>query len=436
MAISHCSVRRGLAGKGAPHALYVQGEGRYGDRADVEHIEHGNMPSFAAADPLAFWRAADANERSNGRAYTELQYAVPRELTERKDQIRFARQMADGIVGVKHPYTLAMHDSKAADGGRNVHVHLMFSERQLDGIERGPEQFFKRAAAPYRHRVTKEMMPADPAKGGAAKDRAMNAKTFVTDVRERYGRVVNATLERLGVDQRISMKAHPSLEPEPKLGPAHQRAEFNVARDARLERVRELRAARVEWKAVVAEHQTLRSKILDLSGDIEAAKAERARQREADRRKPAPAPLMPMSDEERRRALAGDDTPDPAKQLARFRAAQAPAVPVPSAEERRKTGFEKMRADLAQMPDGRRFKLFDAPIDVERARHSGTVLLSTDLHIAQDIGRHEAVIHERRRLDGDPKVGQSVTIQYNGGRASVTLKPDRSLDRNRPGPRR
>lgn len=157
--------------------------------------------------------------------------------------------MADGIVGVKHPYTLAMHDSHAADGERNVHVHLMFSERQLDGIERGPEQFFKRAAAPYRHRVTKEMMPADPTKGGAAKDRAMNGKTFVTDVRARYERVVNAELERAGVDARISMKANPRQEPEPKLGPAHQRADFNVARDARLERVRELRTARAEWKA-------------------------------------------------------------------------------------------------------------------------------------------------------------------------------------------
>lgn len=70
------------------------------------------------------------------------------------------------------------------------------------------------------------MMPAGPTKGGAAKDRAMNAKTFVTDVRARYERVVNAELERAGVDARISMKANPRQEPEPKLGPAHQRADL------------------------------------------------------------------------------------------------------------------------------------------------------------------------------------------------------------------
>lgn len=407
MAISHCSVRRGLAGKGASHALYVQGLGRYGDRADVEHIEHGNMPGFAVADPMAFWQAADVHERANGRAYTELQYAVPRELIERKDQIRFARRMADGIVGVKHPYTLAMHDSKAADGERNVHVHLMFSERQLDGIERGPEQFFKRAAAPYRHRVTKEMMPADPAKGGAAKDRAMNAKTFVTDVRERYERVVNATLERLGVDYRISMKANPRLEPEPKLGPAHQRADFNAARDARLERVRELRAGRAEWKAMVAEHQTLRSEILDLSGDISSAKAERDLQRQA-----APAPLMSMSTEERRRALVSNDVPDPSARLKAFREAiqadsqrDLPKI-VMSDDEKRARDAEAVKARLAK----------NGFTDVKTPRpglpYTGSILIVTDFHVAQHAGRDGATLHDKKRLQQSYQVGDKPRIIY------------------------
>lgn len=408
MAISHCSVRRGLAGKGAPHALYVQGGGRYGDRADVEHIEHGNMPGFAAADPLVFWQAADAHERANGRAYTELQYAVPRELTERNDQIRFARRMADGIVGVKHPYTLAMHDSKAADGERNVHVHLMFSERQLDGIERGPEQFFKRAAAPYRHRVTKEMMPADPAKGGAAKDRAMNAKTFVTDVRTRYERLVNAELERLGVDARISMKANPRQEPEPKLGPAHQRADFNVGREARLERVRELRTARAEWKAMVAKHQALRSEILDLSGDIKAAKAEREQQRQAA----PPAPFLSMSAEERRRALVGDDVPDPSARLKAFRAAMEadlqrnPPKLVLSDDEKRARDADEVKARLAK--DG--FTIVHTP--KPGLPYTGAILLVTDFHVAQHAGRDGATLHDKRQLQRSYQVGDKPRIIY------------------------
>lgn len=431
MAISHCSVRRGLAGKGVPHALYVQGEGRYGDRADVEHIEHGNMPSFATADPMAFWQAADANERANGRAYTELQYAVPRELTERDDQIRFARRMADGIVGVKHPYTLAMHDAKAADGARNVHVHLMFSERQLDGIERGPEQFFKRAAAPYRHRVTKEMMPADPAKGGAAKDRAMNAKTFVIGVRARYERLVNAELERLGVNHRISMKANSRQEPEPKLGPAHPRADFNAAREARLERVHELRTARAEWKAVVVEHQALRSEILDLSGDIGTAKAERDRQRQV-----APAPLSSLSMEERRRMLVGDDVPDPQARLRAFREAMEtdlqrnPPKVVLSEKEKRARDVEAAKAQLAKLE--KPYALSRSAVNEAHGRYSGHVLLVTDFHVAQDWGRREAVLHDRAKLSGSYQAGDNVLIQYDNGHGRVEQKPDRSLDRSRP----
>ncbi|WP_250442265.1 MobA/MobL family protein [Caballeronia sp. AZ1_KS37] len=430
MAISHCSVRRGLAGKGGPHALYVQGEGRYGDRADVEHIEHGNMPSFATADPMAFWQAADANERANGRAYTELQYAVPRELTEREDQIRFARRMADGIVGVKHPYTLAMHDAKAADGARNVHVHLMFSERQLDGIERGPEQFFKRAAAPYRHRVTKEMMPADPAKGGAAKDRAMNAKTFVTDVRMRYERLVNAELERLGVDARISMKANPRQEPEPKLGPAHPRADFNVAREARLARVRELRLKRIEFEKIIAERQALQSQIIDLTGDISTAKAEREQQRQT-----APAPLSSLSVEERRRMLVGDDVPDPSARLKAFHAAmeadlQRNPPKIVSEREKRARDVEAAKAQLAKLPTP--YALSRSPVNEAHGRYSGHVLLVTDFHVAQDWGRREAVLHDRAKLSGSYQAGDKVLIQYDNGRGRVEQKPDRSLDRSRP----
>ena len=409
MAISHCSVRHGRAGKGAPHARYVQGEGRYG-RDDVAHVEHGNMPAFAAADPLAFWAAADAHERANGRAYTEVQYAVPRELTERKDQIRFARRMADGIVGVKQPYTLAMHDTEAADGGRNVHVHLMFSERMLDGIERGPEQFFKRAAAPYRHRVTKEMMPADPARGGAAKNREMHAKSFVTDVRARYERTVNRELERMGVDDRISMARNERAEPEPKLGPAHPRAGRDTRREARMERVRELRTARTEWKGIVAEHQALRSEILDLSNDLKAALAERERQQQAERQRPAPVPSVP-SYEERRRALVGDDVPDPRKRLAAMRAAMEAdlmrnAPKVLSEDELRARDAAAVRAELVKQG---KTQVNDAKPGIP---HTGRILLVTDFHVAQDAGRDWATLHDKRQLRQQHEVGEIARIRY------------------------
>jgi len=388
MANVHCSVKNGRAGKGASHARYVQGEGRYASRDDVAYVEHENMPTFAAADPLAFWKAADANERANGRAYREVEFSVPRELNERKDQIRFAQQMAYGIVGVKHPYTLAMHDTEAADGGRNVHVHLMFSERALDGIERSAEQFFKRANK------------ANPEKGGAAKDRTMNARSFVAETRQRYEQTVNRTLEKHGHEQRISMARNPRFEPEPKLGPVHPRAGRDERREARLERVREIRTGRSEWTRLKETLAATRSEILDLSGDIQAALAERERQQVVAR-----------------------------EALARFRAARAAEAvpaPAPSEDELRAKSAEGVRAELAA-------KGYEAVHDAKPGGlYVGSILLVTDFHVAQDAGRHHATLHDRRQLQRGYEVGEQAKIQYGQDGLEIirapTLKP-RGLSR-------
>jgi lauroyl/myristoyl acyltransferase len=47
-------------------------------------------------------------------------------------------------IGSKYPYQFAIHNPKAMDGNDQPHVHLMFNERLQDGIERDPEQYFKR----------------------------------------------------------------------------------------------------------------------------------------------------------------------------------------------------------------------------------------------------------------------------------------------------
>ena len=61
-------------------------------------------------------------------------------------------------IGDKYAYSFAIHNPTAMDGKEQPHCHLMFSERLLDGIDRDPEQFFKR----YNSK--------NPDKGGAKKD--------------------------------------------------------------------------------------------------------------------------------------------------------------------------------------------------------------------------------------------------------------------------
>ena len=60
---------------------YIEREGRYAaDGEEREHVEHGHMPAWAQDAPHAYWQAADAHERANGRLYSEVQFALPREL--------------------------------------------------------------------------------------------------------------------------------------------------------------------------------------------------------------------------------------------------------------------------------------------------------------------------------------------------------------------
>lgn len=387
MAIRHCSVKTGRAGKGASHARYVQGEGRYAVRDDVAHVEHGNMPRFAVADPQLFWDAADANERANGRAYREVEFAVPREFADRENQIGFARQMAIGIVGTKHPYTLAMHDTKAADGGRNVHVHLMFSERALDGIERGADQFFRRANT------------KNPEKGGAAKNRDMNSRAFVKDTRMRYEQIVNWSLDRAGHDARISMARNEQLQPEPKLGPAHQRAGHDERREARAAVVRELRAARAELQTLQAAQVALRSEILDLSGDLQAA----LQARDEMRRKAAEQLAKPLA--------------RPVENLVRKPAPPAEVVPaVPTVAVAAPASRDELVAELVTLI-GKAPQLREGTFN----QVSGTVLAANAGWAAMDIGR-EVQLLDRRQWP-DLEVGGCYVLKDGQNGRQAARKP-------------
>ena len=284
MANSHCAVKNGATGKAAGHAAYICGTGKYAEKGkeEVIYIEHGNMPSFAKDNPIDFWNASDEfgqasytstrarkkdgaeivegvrvqykagekyEQKFNGRAFKENEGSVPRELAERKEQVAFVKRLAEQIVGKNHPYTFAVHAGKAKDGLPNVNYHIMFSERKIDWIDRDRELFFKRPATAYKHRTTKQMMPADPAKGGAAKDRDMNTREFVQKVRAIY----QNTAAEFGIERDMrSNKARGLDAAEPKIGPIHRRTgelKLQTLKLAAVESIREVRFIKRERQA-------------------------------------------------------------------------------------------------------------------------------------------------------------------------------------------
>lgn len=267
---------------------------------ELVHSEHGNMPKWANGRPLTFWEAADSHERANGSVYRELEIALPRELS-REEQIAYVRELVEKELGDKHAYQWAIHCPRASmDGGEQPHVHLMWSERMRDGIERDPESYFKRANKKA------------PELGGCAKsDRFSGGKSgtqrreAITAIRASVADLQNKHLERAGHSARVD---HRSLkdqgidrEAERHLGPkviktmsaatvmdvlqrrviegereraAREVGKLDLSGDlARAIKERKAPSPAVQELAhLVESHQGPR---LDLSGDIERAKAER-----------------------------------------------------------------------------------------------------------------------------------------------------------------
>ena len=197
MATYHLNVKTGSRGGGQSAKAkddYIEREGKYAkDAEELEHRESGNMPSWARADPGKYWSAADEHERANGRLFVQVEFALPRELNA-ADRVELAASFAERLTGAERlPYTLAIHRG----GGDNPHVHLMISERGLDGHDRDAETWFKR----YNAKA--------PEKGGAKKTSSISLKSneWVTRTREAWTQEANRALERAGSAERIDHRS-------------------------------------------------------------------------------------------------------------------------------------------------------------------------------------------------------------------------------------
>ena len=189
MAIVHVAFKSSSqAPPAAAHAQYIARDGQYARRGGVELVESGNMPEFAQAEPQAFWVAADAHERANGRAYTEIQIALPRELG-KPEREELAREVTRELMGDRFAYTLAVHVPLAKDNIDQPHMHLMFSERAVtDATREMPEgRFFKR--------------------NGAKKDPNWNDRNKPDQVREMWVETMNRAMERAGIEQRMDARS-------------------------------------------------------------------------------------------------------------------------------------------------------------------------------------------------------------------------------------
>ena len=179
--------------KGKEHEEYILREGSFDKKNDLEYKEHGNMPEFIKGQPKNFWKIAEKNERKNGVIYREFEIALPVEFS-REQNIDLVKEFVEKELGKDYVYTFAIHKPKSLtkEGMDQPHVHLMFCDRKLDGLERNEKDFFKR----YNSK--------NPELGGARKEIEWQTKEKLVDLRKDWEILLNSHLEKNNINQKVS----------------------------------------------------------------------------------------------------------------------------------------------------------------------------------------------------------------------------------------
>ncbi|MFZ7972315.1 MobA/MobL family protein [Fusobacterium watanabei] len=187
--------KKGKLGYAKNHAAYILREENYASRKEeLVYKESGNMEMFDGTSAVKFWEYADTYERANSVVYREIEVNIPNEFNHEQ-----AKELINNFVkkelGEKYIYTYAIHESYNNDGEKNLHCHLMFSERELDGIDRELSQFFKRANS------------KEPEKGGAEKNREWQDKSRLLELRKSWEIESNNLLEKYGFETRVDCRS-------------------------------------------------------------------------------------------------------------------------------------------------------------------------------------------------------------------------------------
>lgn len=212
MASYHFSVKcgnyNGRKTSATNHLNYINRDGKFknidknnNEKQINECIYKENfLPAWAEGSAKNFWSNAEKFERVNACVYKELEFNLVNELPLREN-LKIINNLLKTEPMNKFYYSLAIHDKQksAITGERNLHCHLMFCEREIDGIERDAKTFFKR----YNSK--------NPASGGAKKSIMLNdrkiGKQTIKNLRDEYAKIVNKILKENNIEQTISSKS-------------------------------------------------------------------------------------------------------------------------------------------------------------------------------------------------------------------------------------
>jgi len=285
MAIYHLSVKpvsRGAGRSATAAAAYRAAEriedhttGQVFDYTRKSGVEHAEivLPTEAAKrdinwarDRQQLWNAAEvAEKRKDARVAREYEVALPQELT-KAQRLKLTQQFSQEIANrYGCAVDFAIHKPHREGDERNFHAHILTTTRQVEATGLGAK-------------TSIEWADTDRARQGLGP-----AKDEVTSIRERWAILTNERLQALGIESRVD---HRTLEaqgeqrmPGQHLGPAataiERRGEHSeVGWRVREEATERLRLA-AELGRIERERLTVERSILDLTGDLQAARRDR-----------------------------------------------------------------------------------------------------------------------------------------------------------------
>ena len=192
-----------LREEGKSHADYINREGSQNDKNDC--VFKGNqLPKWAKGSAQKFFSAATRYEDRGNCRYKEIELSLPNELTLEQNREILDKFLANHLSN--HYYAYAIHE-KAGElsGERHPHVHIMFSERLIDDVERTSERpackYFRRAAKPLRGEQVASFERR--CQHGAPKDKKWHSKKFFFEMREDFARIQNDVLAKNGYSIRV-----------------------------------------------------------------------------------------------------------------------------------------------------------------------------------------------------------------------------------------